>query len=1094
MPANAVLVNFSGGETSPRSRGRFDAPWYQTSAKKLLNYIAELTGSARYRPGFQFCRQTRGGAVPRMLPFQVNNNLAYMLEFTSGYMRVYLASTADLLTTTVATITGVTKAAQGVVTVSSAVGLANGQEIIVNGIVGMAELNNRQVLISDLAGSTFKMKDPITAAYIDTTGLTTYISGGTASVVYEITTPYGVNDLSNLQIASTRSLAYITTPTQPAQKLTVDANNAFTIGSYTRTNDPFTSTASLTVQGITSGALYDDFASGLGLWTPTLMQTVSILGSNRAVSSDTPRAVSGYTSSSMLAPQATGGAGQWEFDLINSATNSETVADTAGATFPANTPAFARFYPIYQNANNFYELRVYGTDCNSFRLYFNNAGVGALVATFTGAGFTNSTSRIKLTRTAGGLWTLWQNGIILGTVVENTLGVSVSSYFFVSAPWANLATGFATRYIGIDNVFFPNATAKTLVSFPPGIVPSASVQYTFSGVVGAVTINGGTYLLVAVDGSNVAYLKTVGGADVNSGAWGAYVSGGIAASAPENPIGVAFYEGRLVFAGTNQRPDCLFLSRSPDNNGNSRYDDFTGGTNADFACFFQLAPTGGSTDYISWARGGPDYLFVGTFGGPYRVSGSGLDIPITPSSINVRQFDDAGAAGTMAAGLAQMFFVQRSGVSVRAVKVINPYLATFESADLCQNAEQIAYSALQRVVLQRGRPDSIWTYRADGVFCNMSVHITTAATETVTGWARHTLGGTTAKVLDIAVTQRATGLDQLWVASSRTINGVTRCFVEVMADDVYFPDVEDFFSGEANKAADQAKFENVLYRLSEKYVHMDAAATYDGSARGVTAVAALTPGVGYGTQDLAGVVFTTNADVFRAQDVGSEIWKKPNATTGVGSGRALITGYTNARTVTVTIKAPFDSGAAVAAGDWHIAVTQINGLYHLEGQSVAVVNDGSVYTDAGLTSDPEYPTVTVANGTINLTVAAAVVHVGLPYIGFLESHNLEIGGRTGPAESKPRTIAELYIRFMNTLGCEYGTDLYNLTPVEDRKSSATYDRVAPVFSGVKRCPYEDTSSGADDNDQQKTVIVMQRKPLPSVVEFVDIRYDTMDEG
>jgi hypothetical protein len=100
MTGNAVVINFSGGETSPRSRGRFDQPWYQTSFKKGLNFISELQGPARFRPGFVFCKQTRQGQVARLLDFQLSDILAYILELTPGYLRIYDPTTQDLLTST----------------------------------------------------------------------------------------------------------------------------------------------------------------------------------------------------------------------------------------------------------------------------------------------------------------------------------------------------------------------------------------------------------------------------------------------------------------------------------------------------------------------------------------------------------------------------------------------------------------------------------------------------------------------------------------------------------------------------------------------------------------------------------------------------------------------------------------------------------------------------------------------------------------------------------------------------------------------------------------------------------------------------------
>ncbi len=1126
MTGNAVVVNFSGGETSPRSRARFDQPWYQTSAKKMVNFIAEIQGPARFRPGFVYGYQTRLGASARVFDFEVNDVLAYLLEFTPGYLRVRNPVTQNLLTTTQATITAVTQAGPAVVTVASAAGLSNGQEVILSAMVGMPQLNNKQFLIANLSGSTFNLADPVTAALLDTTAYPAAGTAGTASVVYEVTTPYSAGDIASLQVAATRSTMYLVTPAQSPYKLTVDSNNLFTIGTFSRTNDPFSQNATLSLMWITPGALYDDFESGLGLWTPTLMTTSSFFGaSTQALSSDTARTTFGYTSASLVAAQATGGAGNYEFDIVKTGSG-DAVADSTGTSFAGVVNAFIRFIPIYKDSSNFYELRVYGTDCNTFRLYFNNAGVASLVATFSGFGVANRSSRIKLKRDGSGVWSLYQDGTLLGTVTENTLTTSVSTYFYLSTR-ITIAGGFGnsvTSYVGIDNVFLPagSATAKTLIEFPSGIIPVAGVSYTFSGVVGATNINGGTYKLAPIGNSNIAYLKTVGGADVNSSGWGVYVSGGIAVSAPEHPLSVAFYEGRLVYGGTDQRPDCLFLSRSPDNNGNSRYDDFTGGTNADFACFFQLAPTGGSTNYISWTRGGPDYLFLGTFGGPYRVSGSGLDIPITPSSINVRQFDTAGAEETMPAGLQQMFFIQRAGKTLRSIKVINPYLATFESADMCLNAEQIGYSPIQRVVLQRGRPDSLWVFCADGTLAGMSVHITVQQSDTLSGWHRHKLGGS-GKVVDIAVVSRQTGFDQLWTVVQRTINGATRCYVEVMADDVVFPDPEDFYAtsgpiirpsddpqrintgADGSKAADIASWGNAVWRAQASYVHMDSEVSYDGSLRGVTAAATLTPSA-VGAPQVAGqaavpITLTASQAVFAATDVGSEIWVKPNAVTGLGGGRATITVFTSSTVVSAVVTVPFTSTAAVAAGDWYFAVSTFYGFGHLEGAQVAVLGDGAVLSDGGQTGDVDFPTITVTQGTITLPSGnigqqqrAAILRAGLPYIGLLETHNLEMGGRSGPAQSKPRNISEIYIRFMNSLGCEYGTDLYAMEKIDHRLSDANTDRPAPVFSGLRRLKLEDQWSGLDDATREKNVFVTQRLPLPAVVQFLDLAYSTADDG
>lgn len=1094
MTGNAVVVNFSGGETSPRSRGRFDQPWYQTSAQKMLNFMADVQGPARFRPGFVYAYQTRQGAVARAVDFEINDNLAYLLEFTPGYLRVRNPLTLALLTTTAATITAITKASPAVVSVSSATGLSNGKEVILSNMAGMPQLNNKQFLIANLSGTSFNLADPVTGALLDTSAYPAAGTGGTASVVYELTTPYSALDLQSLQVAATDGRMYLVCPRQVPQKLTVDAYGNFSIGAYNRTNDPFAlSAVAVTITDVqTEAVTINDkrlpnnatltfgatSGSGVSLTTDNGLFSASDVGATITVGGTTAT-IASYGSSTSVTVNISG--------------------TLSGLTFaPGN-------YTITTTTQETVVTLASNSTVNASLTYLVNGVSGATQIN----GNTYYLVTLDKPQTASGQRFL----------LRTTGNASVDS----SGWGAYSSGGTATPTSSQASISVTGITrgTKTIVTFASGATINPNVGYTFSAVGGATQINGSTYWLKQE--SDGVHITLADGTEVDSSGWSAYTSGGIATASAENPLSVAFYEGRLVFGGTNQRPDCLFLSRSPDNNGNSRYDDFTGGTAADFACFFQLAPTGGSASFISWTRGGPDYLFVGTFGGPYRVSGSGLDIPITPSSINVRQFDTAGAEETMPAGLQQMFFVQRAGATLRSIKVINPYLATFESSDMCLNAEQVGYSPIQRVVLQRGRPDALWVFRADGQLAGMSVHLTMQTSDTLTGWHRHQLGGVGAKVVDVAVVPRQTGFDQLWVVVQRTINGATRCFFEVMADDVVFPDPEDFYGlsgaivkasddpaqqntaqADGSKTSDLALWKAAIYRYQEDYVHMDAEVAYDGSLRGVAAGATLTPSA-VGAAQVEGqaavpITLTASQAVFTAADVGSEIWVKPNKLTGLGAGRATITAFTSSTVVSAVVTVPFSSTAAVAAGDWYFAVSTFYGFGHLEGAQVAVVTDGAVFSDGGQTGDSDFPTITVSQGTITLPAGnidqqprAAVLRAGLPYIGMLKTHNLDMGGRSGPAGSKPRNINEINIRFMSSLGCEYGTDLYAMEKIDHRLSDANFDRPAPVFSGLRRVQLEDSWSGLEDAVREKNIFVTQRLPLPSVVQLLDVQYDTADE-
>lgn len=883
MP-NATLVNFAAGETSPRSRGRFDLDWFRSSCEKLLNFVPEVPGSASYRYAFKAVAQTRGGGVARLVPFVLSSSRSYQLEFTDGYMRVYKDNVLAAIYRT--TVTAITNQSPAKVTVTSDTNLANGDEVILKDIEGMPELNGRQVLLTNKSGSTFELRDPVTNEPINSISYGVYTSGGTVNEVYQIATPYLEENLDDLQWApdGNTGTMYLTCVGITPRKLTVDSADVFTLATYSRTADPFAAGAAINVTGVETSGTY-------------------------------------------------------------------------------------------------------------------------LVVNFA-----------------------------LGTDIDE------------------------------------------------------EIPYAFAAVGGTTQLNGNSYRLEAVGGFYVpesppssvrVYLyNATTGAQITSAGFSAWTSGGTATPAPETPIGVAFYESRLWFLGTNRRPNVAFGSMAPDDGGNPRYDNFTGGVAADNACFFALAPAGGQVDYLTWGRGTSKFLFAGSYGGPFRISGSGLDEPITPTSINVRQIDLTGCEAVMAAGGSRIFFVQRGGTSIRALRY-NTDLDDYESYDMMLNAEHIADSPLQRCVLQTGRPDVLWVIREDGVLAGVTVQ----GNENVAGWHRHKAGGTDAKFLDIQTLPRTDKNDQLWAVTERAVGGVTRRYVEVQADPVVFPDLEDFYTGPENKAADLARWKNAVYRRQEEYIFLDCAGTYNGADRGTAASATLTPGALTGT----GVAFTASAAVFKATDVDSELWKKPNRETGEGAGRAVITAYVSPTEVTCEIVEDFDSVDAVAAGAWHFAVDTIY-VPHLDGETVGVVVDGAVYSD-GLGTVGQV--ATVDEGKVQLSEVAAVVHVGFVYEGFIKTHNLELtAGNNGPAQAKPRTISGAVIRFLASLGVDFGTDIYDLEQLEHRTAQDAQDRPEPVFSGMRPIEIRDVTT----REEGKYIIVSQRVPQPCVVQSIDLHFDTTEVG
>lgn len=77
-------------------------------------------------------------------------------------------------------ITAATKANPCVITVTSH-GYSDGDLVDIDDIEGMTELNGNRYEIDVLTGNTFSLKDPRDGSNINSTGFTTYVSGGTSS-------------------------------------------------------------------------------------------------------------------------------------------------------------------------------------------------------------------------------------------------------------------------------------------------------------------------------------------------------------------------------------------------------------------------------------------------------------------------------------------------------------------------------------------------------------------------------------------------------------------------------------------------------------------------------------------------------------------------------------------------------------------------------------------------------------------------------------------------------------------------------------------------------------------------------------------------
>jgi len=631
------------------------------------------------------------------------------------------------------------------------------------------------------------------------------------------------------------------------------------------------------------------------------------------------------------------------------------------------------------------------------------------------------------------------------------------------------------RFTRTADPFLDEKVITGITAANPGVVTSTDHGYSdgdiviIEEVVGMTELNGGIFTVANKD-ANTFELTDIDGGDVDTSGYTAYGSAGIISNQNFLPGAISFYESRLLYGRSDLYPEKFWGSRGPDTSGVPRFDDFTTGADDDHAVIFTLAPVNGKVDSIQWLAGNTKYLAMGTYGGVTKATGSGTDEPITPGSIKTSPVDSHGCANIMPIPYGNIIlYAQLGGLVIRSLEysVIDDGYAAIDRVLV---ADHITKSGVKQLAFSNGRPDVLWAVRNDGVL----IGLTFKAKEDVSGWHRHILGGTDSKVLSVGVTPQTLKYDRIWLVVERTVNSLTRRSIGYIADEVTFPEKEEYYTDQTTETVDTTKFLNAMFEKQKEYVHLDSSLSYNGADYTSGVGATITPAALSGT----GIQITSDVDVFTSGSIGNQIWKKltNSADKGIAvTGRYEITHYTDAKNVSGTALKAFDSLTAMAPGEWYLTASAISGLEHLEGETVKVITDGSVHPDE-----------TVTGGAIALDYEASTVHIGLKYTGIMKSMLLEIGGVNGPSITKVKNIDKVYFKFLHTLGAQYGLGLYDMAQLVFRSTASIGSRPQPLFSSIKSVDYPDKW------EREKYIYILQEYALPCIVQFMDIYGEVVD--
>ena len=367
------------------------------------------------------------------------------------------------------------------------------------------------------------------------------------------------------------------------------------------------------------------------------------------------------------------------------------------------------------------------------------------VFTITLSGLTGTSSTVTLQRSFdsdSGPWTDVQNYTVDTTTTYDD----------------GLDNQIAWYRIGVKTGNYSSGTIIATLSYAQGSIDGVVriTAFTSSTVVAAEVLNdlGGT---TAAD-------------DWAEGAW---------SDSRGWPTSVAFYEGRLGWAGKNG----VWLSVS------DAFASFDGNTEGDSGPIKRIIGSG-PVDVVNWIL--PlQRLILGAQGAEFSVRSTAFDEPLTPSNFNIKPASSQGSAAVAAVSLdSKGMYVQRGGTRVFEL-AFNPEIYDYNSTDLTQLVPEIGKPSIGRMAIQRQPDTRLHCVRSDGV-AGVLVY---DKLENVLCWLTVETDG---DVEDVVILPGEDGDDEdrVYYSVARTINGATVHYFEKLAME------SECVGGTLNKQAD----------------------------------------------------------------------------------------------------------------------------------------------------------------------------------------------------------------------------------------------------------------------------------------------------
>lgn len=257
------------------------------------------------------------------------------------------------------------------------------------------------------------------------------------------------------------------------------------------------------------------------------------------------------------------------------------------------------------------------------------------------------------------------------------------------------------------------------------------------------------------------------------------------------PKVITFFQDRVLLAGSSSYPDRYDLTKT---GGYSDTEFQFAPSDRDGTVTDDAAITGtlqsGQVNTIQWAGTDDRGLVIGTAKREWIVRPSTSNEVLTPSNAKADPFSSIGSAAIQPIQAESgTVFVQRARRRIHDI-VYSFERDSLKPRDLTLPSEHITRTGVCEIKFQQEPINTIWARRTDGLLIGYTYY----PDEAVFAAHRHVIGGD-GKVKSISVIPSSDGSrDELWMIVERTINSVTRKYIEYMTryyeDDI---DKEDAF-------------------------------------------------------------------------------------------------------------------------------------------------------------------------------------------------------------------------------------------------------------------------------------------------------------